>query len=346
MLTTRWQATFLLLLLLGSAVLAFFIFRPYLGALVVAATFAVVFHPVYLGMLARLKGRANLAAALTTLCVLVVVILPLAWFGFQLFGEARELYLKVTDPATDLSGALQTATEDNLAAFISPAQLNIGQYTEQTLQWLVQHTGQLFASVAKIGVNIFISLFALFYLLRDGQKIRARLIVLSPLADTHDRRIVDRLHLAVNSVIKGSLLIALVQGILTGLGLALFGVPSPVLWGSIAIIAALIPAVGTAAVVVPAVMYLFLANQLAHSIGLLLWGTLIVGLVDNLLRPSLIGRGINIHPLLILLSVIGGLSFFGPLGFILGPLVVSLLFALLDVYEVVIAKPTGRPRRS
>lgn len=334
----RWQASFLLALLGGSFALAFVIFRPYLGALVVAATFAIIFHPMYRRLLHRVGDHENVAAGLTTLCVFLVVILPLLFFGFQLFGEAHDVYLRVTDPSDDFTNMLFSATEDRLRAVVPTAALDVNQYTRQLLEWVVQHTGQLFASAAKIGINIFLSLFALFYLLRDGERITRRIISLSPLADAHDRRIVDRLHAAVNSVIKGSLLIALIQGTLTGVGFAIFGVPNAILWGSVAILAALIPAVGTAIVVAPAVIYLGLTSQWGPTIGLLVWGIFIVGLIDNLLRPRLLSRGINIHPLLILLSVIGGLSFFGPLGFILGPLVVSLLFALLDIYEVVISK--------
>lgn len=338
MFSSRLQASFLLSLLLGISILAFFIFRPYLGAVVVAATFAVIFHPLHRRLLPVLGGRASAAAALTTLCVLIVVILPLAWFGWQLFQEARGVYFEVSDPDTNFSNALITLAEERIGTFLP--HVDFDQYTEQALQWLLQHTGQLFASAAKLGLNIFISLIALFYLLRDGVSIRARLIALSPLQDTHDRLISTRLHGAINSVIKGSLLIALIQGVATGTGFALFDVPNPVLWGSVAMIAALVPNVGTALVLAPAIAYLYLTDHLWQSAGLLIWGIIAVGLIDNLLGPTLISRGIKIHPLLILLAVLGGLTFFGPLGFILGPLVISLLFAVLDIYErLLLTKP-------
>ncbi len=328
----RWQNGFLVSVLLAVSVLAFFIFRPYLGALLVAATFAVIFHPVYIAILVWAGGnRRNLAATLTTLLVLLIVILPLAWFGVRLWQEARDVYQQVNTPTTSLPNPV--------TSFITS--LEVDQYTEQALRWLLEHTGQLFASVARLGIGIFVSLFALFYLLRDGLAIQRKLIALSPLRDSYDRLIAKRLHSAINSVIKGSLLIAAVQGILAGIGFAIFDVPNPVLWGSVGILAALIPSLGTALVIVPAVVYLFLLNNLWASIGLAIWGIAVVGLVDNLLRPSLLSRGIHIHPLLILLSVLGGLSFFGPLGFILGPLVVSLLFALLDIYAGITASPAG-----
>ena len=341
MATHRLQTSFLLGLLVAIIVLAFLIFWPYLGAVVVAATFAVIFHPLYRRLVGLRGGRESIAAALATVCVLIVVILPLAWFGWQLFQETRAVYLQVSDPTTSFSSALFSLSQQRLGTFLPS--VDFDQYTEQALQWLLEHTGQLFASIAKLSINIFLSLIALFYLLRDGERLRARLIALSPLWDTHDRLISKRLHDAINSVIKGSLLVALIQGIATGTGLALFEVPNPVLWGSIAIIAALIPSLGTAIVLTPAILYLYLTNQWWQSAGLLIWGATAVGLIDNLLGPALIGRSIKIHPLLILLAVLGGLSFFGPLGFILGPLVVSLLFAVLDIYERMYVTSPRRP---
>jgi len=324
----RWQNTFLFSVLLVVCLLAFLIFRPYLGALVVAATFAVIFHPVYLFILVWAGNRRNTAAFLTTLLVLIIVILPLAWFGFRLWEEARDVYRYVNTPITGLASPFGSLFSS----------FDLKQYAEQALRWILQHTGQLFASAARLGLNMFVSVFALFYLLRDGLAIRNRLITLSPLRDSYDRLIAKRLHGAVNSIIKGTLLIAFVQGICAGLGFAVFGVPNPILWGGVTIIAALIPSIGTALVLVPAILYLFLQNHLWASIALLVWSAAVVGVVDNVLRPSLISREIKIHPLLILLSVLGGLSFFGPLGFILGPLVLSLLFALLDIYGSVVAK--------
>jgi predicted PurR-regulated permease PerM len=163
-----------------------------------------------------------------------------------------------------------------------------------------------------------------------------KLKVLSPLPDKYDSRVIQRLHDAINSVVRGALLIALIQGIVSGVGLSIFGVPNAVLWGSLAVIAALIPYVGTAAVITPAVVYLFLIDRTGAAIGLAIWGVVAVGLMDNFLGPRLVNRGIKLHPVVILLAVLGGLVFFGPLGYILGPLVVSLLFALLDIYPLLV----------
>ena len=128
---------------------------------------------------------------------------------------------------------------------------------------------------------------------------------------------------------------ALIQGILTAVGFALFGVPNPTLWGSVAAIAALVPSVGTALVLFPAILFLYWSGAALSALGLLLWGATAVGLIDNFLGPKLAGRGMRLHPFLILLSILGGIALFGPIGFLLGPLVLSMLFVLLEIYSVI-----------
>jgi len=156
---------------------------------------------------------------------------------------------------------------------------------------------------------------------------------LSPLQDVHDEEIFNKLTLATNSVIKGNLIIVLIQGAMAALGFFLFGVPSPVLWGAVAAVAAVIPGFGTALVVAPAIIYLLFNGETSSAIGLFIWGLTAVGLVDNILGPKLVERGMKIHPFLILLSILGGLALFGPLGFLFGPLVLSLFFALSEIYS-------------
>ena len=128
-------------------------------------------------------------------------------------------------------------------------------------------------------------------------------------------------------------MIALIQGVLTAIGFSIFGIPHSILWGTVTIVVALIPGIGTALVLLPGIIYLFAIGETGSGIGLLVWGVLAVGLIDNLLGPKLVGRNLQLHPLLVLLSVLGGIAFFGPVGIFLGPICVSLLFALINVYS-------------
>lgn len=154
----------------------------------------------------------------------------------------------------------------------------------------------------------------------------------SPLQDSDDKMIFGKLERAIDSVVKGKLLIALIQGALTAFGFLMFGVPNAALWGMVAAVSALIPAIGTALVIAPAVAFLFLNGAVGGAVGLVVWGVGVVSIIDNVLGPKLMGRGLQLHSFVILLSVLGGIAFFGPVGFILGPLTVSLLFALMDIY--------------
>lgn len=327
---------FLLALLVGIFILAYFIFKPFLFALILAIVFATVFEPLHNKILSFTKGKRGLAALLATGCVLLIVIAPLTFLGIQIFQEATQLYtsLVTNGGATYLSQDL-TQTIKDLARF-SPTPVDfsfdVNQYIKQGLSWVLQHLGPLFANFAKALLGTFIFLIALYYLFKDGQKFKTAIVTLSPLEDIHDRAIFEKLALAINSVVRGNLTVAVVQGVLTAIGFAIFGVPNAALWGSVAAIAALIPGVGTALVFLPAVLYMYFTGETFNAVGLLVWGVVAVGLIDNILGPKLVEQGMRLHPFLILLSILGGVGFFGPLGFLLGPLVLSLLFALVDIY--------------
>ena len=330
---------FLLILIAGIFLLTFFIFKPFIYTLILAMVFAAVFDPIHKKILVFTGGKKALAALLAAVLVLIVFIVPVLFVGIQIFQESSQLYSFLTQGggAIDFSRGVGDAAR-GLEKFI-PASMHFSvdfnQYARQGLDWIVSHLGPLFANVAKILVGIFVFLAALYYLFKDGQKLKKALVVLSPLQDIRDEKIFSRLELAINSVIRGSLAVALIQGLLTAIGFSIFGVPSAALWGSVAAIAALIPGVGTAMVLVPAILFLFLSGESFSAVGLLIWGVTAVGLVDNFLGPKLVGSGTQLHPFLILLSILGGIGFFGPLGFLLGPLVLSLLFALLEIYSTI-----------
>jgi len=327
---------FLLILLVGIFILTFFIFKPFLYSLFLAMVLATVFEPVYKKALTITRERRNLAALLTTAAVLIIVVVPITFLGIQIFQEATRLYssLNSNGGAIDFSRGLGDMVQNLKKFFPVPTEfsIDVNQYAKQGLNWLLQHLGPLFTNITKAMVGIFIFLVALYYLFKDGQKLKRIVVALSPLQDFYDETILNKLKLAINSIVKGNLVVAFVQGILTAVGFTIFGVPNAALWGSVAAITALIPGIGTALVLLPAILYLYFSGETLFAVGLLLWGMTAVGLVDNFLGPKLASYGMRLHPFLILLSVLGGIGFFGPLGFLLGPLVLSLLFALLEIY--------------
>ncbi len=318
------QPYFLISLIAVSSVLTFFIFRPFLVVLVLALVFAVVLQPLYKSVLRRMNASPGLAAFITMLVSLICIIIPLAFITVQIAGEAQNLYSSITNNGFG---------ETYLNTFIES--VYIEQYVKDGLEWLAQNLGGAFGGLAKLLLSLFIFLIALYYFLRDGEKLKRTIIDASPLADTDDNAVLTRLEQSVNSVIRGSLTIALIQGILTSIGFAFFGVPNFILWGVVASFAALIPGIGTSLVLVPGIAYLFIISATTPALGLLVWSVAAVGLVDNLLGPKLVGKGMRIHPLIVLLSVFGGLAFFGPSGIFLGPLCISLLFALVSIRQPV-----------
>ena len=330
---------FFLLLLIVVGVVIFFVFKPFLSPIFLAFAFATVFKPVHQRMKIWLRGRDTFSALLTIVFITVVILIPLTFLGGILFTRATNLYLSVANNGGSeglLSRSVVTV-ENFIKGIVPNVTIDVAGYMRQGLEWIVGHLDSFFSGFFKVLLALLIMFIALFYLLRDGGRLRERFLFLSPLSNKYDIDILGKLELAFNSVIRGSLTIAMIQGVLTTVGFYIFGVPDAVLWGLVAMVASLIPGVGTALVIIPAIIVLLVMGHAGGAIGLMLWGGLAVGLVDNFLSPYLINRGVNIHPFLILISVLGGIAFFGPIGFLAGPVVLSLFFALLDIYPILIA---------
>ncbi len=333
------QNYFFLILFAIVGILAFFTFLPYLTILAVSAIFAVIFHPAYVKINSAFKNKSSgLAALLTIIIAIGIIFIPLAFFGFAAFREAKNLYVQLTENGSTGITHVLKAIENQLSILIPGVSFKFVEYIRQFFTWIAQNLGGIFSGITQTIASIFLGLIAFYYFLKDGKKFTKILIELSPLPDGYDKEILERLEIAVNSVIKGTLVIALLQGILAGIGLAIFNVPNPALWGSITTIAALIPGVGTAIVLIPATLFLFFSNEIGNTIVLAIWSTALVGFIDNLLKPYIIERGIHVHPFLILISVLGGLNFFGLTGFLLGPLVLSLIFTLSDIFSNIFKK--------
>lgn len=338
---TRIPDIFLVALLLATSVLAFYIFEPFLIPLALAAIFAVVLQPLYRRIHKLLGGWESTAALLTVLVSLVCIIAPLALLSTRIISEAGGLYASF-DVGSG-SGALDRALDEGtrlLAPYVpgieglrESASTNVSGYARTAASWLAAHLGAAFTGIASLLLSLFIFLISLYYLLRDGPRLKRAVMEVSPLSSEDEELVSTRLAGAINSVVKGNLLVALVQSVLSTIGFTIFGVPNAMLWGVAAFFAALIPGIGTALVFIPVVAFMFLTGDTPAALGLAIWGAVAVGTIDNVLGPKLIGRGMNLHPLLVLPGVLGGLALFGPAGIFLGPLTLSLLFALLSIYS-------------
>lgn len=340
------QLGFFISLAVIALALTIWLFIPFAAPILLAAVFAIVFYPLHSRFARLLPGWPGLTAFISTFLILVIIIAPLIFFGWLVFQESAGVYRSIVNNGNGLHVLPETITkiEDVVARFFGIEQFTFNTYihTEEIvlsiLTWVQTNIGELFSRVVEYSVGLFILVLALFSFLRDGKSFVKGIIKISPLNDTFDKQISSRISTAVHSVIVGEVVIALLQGILTGLGFWVFGVPNAAIWGFLAAIAALIPTFGTALVLVPGIAYLMFLVGWLPALGLLIWGSILVGLVDNVLRPIVIDKGMHIHPFLILIAVLGGISIFGPIGFVAGPVILGFLFALLDIYPVILKK--------
>ncbi len=301
----------------------------------------VLLYPAYDRLRHFLGGHASLASLVMVFAVLVLVFIPMFLLGYLVLDESVNAYNNFVKTG-EASGVLMTVAQSiegyvnsKLSVGIDLTQyLNIGGHVQDVLGWVTSKIGSVFSEILKFGLSTVVFVLALFYLFRDGHKFIDHVVTISPLRDSYDRQIFEKMKQAVNSVIKGDIIIAIIQGILTGVGFVIFGLPSAALWGFIAAIFAFLPIVGTGMVIIPAIIYVFITAGWVWALGLAVYGAVVVGLIDNILRPVLIDRGMHVHPLLILFAVLGGLDIFGPIGFVVGPVILSLLFALLDIYPI------------
>lgn len=342
---SRVSSYFFFILLLCAVVASIFIFLPFLTPIILGAAGSVIAYPLY-RRICKILGseigwRANLSAFLTVLIVVIVIVAPLFFLASRLYVEVQSLYAILTDESGRSSiieslNSLSQRLSDrffNIFPAYSFDSLNVTEYLKSFLIWIFGNLDKIFTGVATIAIYLFIFILAMFYFIRDGAMIKRRFISWSPLLDKYDEYITTMMKRAVLSVFGGTIVVSVIQGILTGIGFSIFGIPAPAVWGAVAAIAAFIPGVGTSLVLVPGILYLLITGNYQFALGLTIWGIFAVGLIDNFLGPHLVNRGVHIHPFLILISVLGGLATFGPIGFILGPLILAFLFALLEIYR-------------
>jgi predicted PurR-regulated permease PerM len=324
----------LILLVALATVGVFIIVLPFYGALMWAAILGLVFRPPHRALVRRLHGRRNLAAALTLLGVSLVVVLA---------REAVQLAQAVQSGQIDVPGMLQKAFE----ALPSPvasmlAHFGIGDAAElrtrveasasRVAQFFASHLLNLGQGTLNIVVELFVALYVAFFMLRDGDTLAASFWSALPLreADRHELR--RRVVAVVRATVKGNLVVALVQGALGSLALVVLGIPGALLAGALMAVFSVLPAVGAALVWGPIAAYLLATGEVWPAIGLAAFGAIVIGMIDNLLRPILVGRDTRLPDWLVLVSTIGGIALIGLNGFVVGPLVATVFIAAWGLY--------------
>jgi predicted PurR-regulated permease PerM len=324
----------------------FVIVRPFLAAILWSMLIAFLLHPVQRALAARLRGRAALAAMLLTLFTAVVLIAPGPLLAVAFASQASELFGRVqrTVAASGIFGAgdlleipvvSRAMRWAEAVAPVSAEQIQQWLMTgaHATLQGLVGLSGAFVVGALNALVGLAVTLFLLFFFLRDGDRMVATTVHLIPLPLERRNQLMEHIGAVIRAVVFGSLFTALVQGVLVGIGFRLVGLPSPVVFGAVAAVASLIPLVGTALVWVPAAAALLLQGRWVAALFLVGWSLAVVSSADNVVRPLFISGRAQISTLPVFLGLLGGVSAFGPIGLLLGPVVLALTLALLRFAE-------------
>jgi predicted PurR-regulated permease PerM len=322
------------------------ILAPFGIPLVWAAVIGIATFPLHERLRLRFRGKDWLASAVMTLLVLLIFVLPMAGLVALLAGEAADAY-KILEAAA-AGGAVPTleglVAHPSVSPWIARAESLLRPLGIDVTASLLPAARQAVASLLGIasGVvkNAFVSLLylvvmlvVLFFIYKDGGRLEREFWGVMPLRDRNKAILKENLHRVLKAGIVGILGTCLAQGLLGGIGFWIGGLPSPVLFGSLMAVAALIPYVGTALVWLPGALYLFLAGKTAKGIFLLVWGVLVVGSADNVLRPLLIGGKAEMPFSLMALGAIGGFAAFGLVGVVVGPFLLSLFIALFEIYK-------------
>jgi predicted PurR-regulated permease PerM len=341
---SRVSSYFFFIVLLLAVVAAVFILFPFLAPVLLAIAAAVVVYPIHRDLQKFIGSKgvgSSISALLTVIIVLVVVIVPLFFLAQRIYGEVQSLYGMLIDEGnrSEVINGLSTVWNDlsRFALGLLPAHsfesFDITEILKSGLQWVFANLDVIFSSLTLIAGYALIFLIALFYFLRDGASLKKMVMSWSPMLLNNEGYITQTFKRAIKSVFGGTLAVCLIDGVAIGLAFWAFGIPGPALWGTLAGIAALIPGFGVSLIIWPAAAYLVLSHNYLYAAGMLIWGYAAIILVDHMIGPLLINRGIKIHPFLILLSVLGGILTFGIIGFVMGPLVLVVLFTLLEIYK-------------
>jgi predicted PurR-regulated permease PerM len=352
----RWVG--LLVAALIALYLCWKMLEPFIEVLLWAVVLVIVFMPVHRRVRARV-GSPGWSAMVSCLLVVVVILVPLTLVSLAIVREVSHI-AQGLQAKPDEAGATQGGVNglldspyvgralDWVGQYVDLSQFNSQQFIADRLKSLggaiAGRTLGVVGGVVGIVIEIFFVIFTMYYFFRDGERLREAVYNVLPLDDRRAHEIIDRTREVISASVYGVLVIALIQGALGGIAFWALGLPSSLLWGVVMVFLSMIPMAGAFVVWVPAALYLVVTGAWVKAIILAVWGALVIGSVDNFLRPKLVGEKTRLHELLIFFSVLGGLQVFGVIGLVLGPVVVAITIALLDVLRHADDSARGAPR--
>jgi predicted PurR-regulated permease PerM len=344
----------LLFLVLVATALFLLILWPFFGAVCWAVFIAIVFWPMHRRFLQGSHNRRNTAALASLTVILLIVILPLALLAASITQEASVLVEKMRSGEIQLSHYFErfiTALPEWARGMMQRFGMGDLQLLQQKIMTSVGTSGQALTSrVVGIGqvtldfvVAFFVMLYMLFFLFRDGDQLSQSIARSIPLHPQHTRRLLTQFATVVRATVKGNIVVALVQGALGSVAFWFLGLPGAVLWGAVMALLSLLPAVGAVMVWGPVAAYYFFAGEIVKGVGLVVWGALVIGLVDNLLRPILVGKDTRMPDYLVLVATLGGIVVFGLNGFVIGPVIAAVFLVSWEMLASARQQPMAPP---
>jgi len=326
--TISFFALLLFFILLTARLFGYF-FQP----LAMAAILGVIFLPVHKFIVGKIKNE-SLSALITIFIMLIILFIPSFFAGKVIMGEIVSFYEQnknggIVFDKQFLANNLPLEWQSGANSVISVIVLRISEWARN----LTLDVSKIASDVTGFLLACFLILFSIFYFLKDYKKIKSWLASFLSLSIANEKLLINRLVSSVNGVILGKFLLAFLQGLVAMAGFLVVGLPRPFFWGFLTIFSAFIPIIGTGLVVIPAIIYLFIFKSFLPAIILTAWYAILHLSIDNIVTPKVIGSTTQIHPLLILLSILGGIEFFGPLGFFFGPIIVAISLTLLESYK-------------
>lgn len=335
---------------LAIIILGFFISRPFLPALFTGAIIAYLAYPLYQKVLSRIKNK-NAASFLVAAVIVLLLTVPFISIIGIVSKEAYSTYTTLSQQNLGTNFLKITCGDESFWACKSMNSFigflpkdNLDYYLQVTIEkitgFIIRNVSNVLASIPSFLLNFFVMIFVVYYLLKDGDSIAKRIKGILPLKETHKQHVFDRFHHITYAMFYGNISVAIIQGILGAIGFMIFGVPSPILWGFVMVLFALIPYFGTAIIWLPASLNLIFIGYLqsdnsliTKGVLLIAYGIVVISSIDNILKPMIIGTKANVHPILVLIGVLGGLNLFGFVGLFLGPMMLALLMTFIDMYE-------------
>jgi predicted PurR-regulated permease PerM len=339
----NFHTAFVLILMLAMSVLFIAVTWPFLKALLLGAILAGLCHPLYRWLTRLFRGRKSGAAAVTVLILFLLIVGPLGAFLGVAVQQALNVSERAIPWAQEHFGAASTFDAHTWLVQRFPAVADhvpsqehivasVGTAAKAAGGFLVASASRMTAETAVFLLNLFVMLYGMFYFLRDGGTILERIFYYMPLSNEEEALMMQRFVSITRATVKGTLVIGLIQGTLAGLAFWVADIYGSAFWGTLMVVLSIVPGIGAALVWVPAVIYLFVTGQMLAGTLVGLWCAAVVGIIDNVLRPVLVGRDAKMPDLLILVGTLGGLYLFGPIGFIVGPIVCGLFITAWDIY--------------